>query len=86
MFTVVFLRDATERAVKTAAQTLLAYFGAGAFDVLAADWVGGLSLAAGGAVLSVLTSLVSLPVAGNGTASLVADVVDDTPGRHAAAD
>ncbi len=83
MFTRVFWRDTAERAVKTAAQTAVAYVSAaGALDVLAVDWASGLSLAGGAAVLSVLTSLGSLPIGRNGTASLVPQVV--RRGRHAA--
>lgn len=70
-----FAADVGERAIKTAAQTLLAYFGAGALDVLHADWSAGLSLAAGASVLSLLTSLASLPYGKGGTASLTAAVV-----------
>jgi hypothetical protein len=77
-----FIRDAAERALKTAAQALLGFFGVGLLDVINADWTGGLSIALGAAVLSVLTSIVSLPISGNGTASLVNEVTDS--GKHAA--
>ncbi len=69
-----FFADAAERAVKTFAQTLLAYFGAGALDVLSADWGEALSVAAGAVVLSVLTSLLSVKFGHSGTASLTTAV------------
>jgi len=77
-----FIKDAVERAVKTAAQTLLAYFGADAFDVLNANWGNALSVAAGATVLSVLTSLLSLRLGNSGTASLTTAV--EPSGKHAA--
>jgi len=61
MFTLAFWKAATERAVKTGAQSVLtAYFvGDVALNAFQADWVnmGGIGL--GGVVLSVLTSLAS---------------------------
>ena len=68
-----FWSGAAERAVKTAAQTLLALLGAGALDVLHVPWTGGLSVAAGAAVLSLLTSIVSAPASPTGSPSLVQD-------------
>lgn len=63
MFTVEFLQRAAERAVKTAAQVaVLVLVGseipANGFDVVNADWAVVGSYAAGGAVLSVLTSVI----------------------------
>lgn len=73
LFTRTFWLDATERAVKTAAQSALLAVGADkVLDVMAADWAAVGSFALGGAVLSLLTSVVSAPVAsGTGPASLV---------------
>lgn len=79
-----FARDAIERAIKTFAQTLLAYFGASALDVLNADWGNALSVSAGAVVLSVLTSLLSVKLGNSGTASLTTAV--EPAGRHAAPD
>lgn len=88
-----FAKDAIERAVKTFAQALLAYFGAGAVNVLTADWGEALAVAGTAAFLSVLTSLGSLKLGNSGTASATAavrpaghTVVPQTPGRpdHAA--
>ena len=76
-----FVADAAERAVKSFAQGVLATFGAGALDVLNADWGSALSLGAGAAVLSVLTSLLSVRFGNSGTASLTSAV--EPAGRHA---
>lgn len=74
MWTVEFWRATAERAVKTAAQVLLAYFGAqlvSAFDV---DWYRALGIALGAAFLSVLMSLASSQVGPvKGTPSLVGE-------------
>jgi hypothetical protein len=74
VFTVTFWVDAAERAVKTAAQSvLLAGFAsdAGPVNLFEFDWQAGLGFAAGGAVVSLLTSLASAPFGSPGTASLV---------------
>lgn len=71
----VFITDAAERAIKTFAQTLLAYFGADALDVLQANWPNALSVALGAVVLSALTSLLSLKLGNSGTASATDAVV-----------
>lgn len=57
MFTVPFWKAAAERAIKTFAQTLVVLLGAGRVDVLAIDWPQALSLSAGAALVSVLTSI-----------------------------
>jgi hypothetical protein len=57
MFTIEFVARATERAVKTAAQTAVSLLGANAVDVLVVDWAQIASVSAGAAVVSVLTSL-----------------------------
>jgi hypothetical protein len=85
LFTVTFWVDAAERAVKTAAQSvLLAGFAsdAGPVNLFEFDWEAGLGFAAGGAVLSLLTSLVSAPLGESGTAS----VLPSPPGPEAPAD
>jgi hypothetical protein len=69
------LADIAERAAKTAAQVLLAYFAVGQLDAFHADWGKALSLAAGAAILSVLSSLASLPMGQPGTASATSSVV-----------
>jgi hypothetical protein len=50
-----------ERAAKTAAQTLIAVWGAQSFNVIAANWQSVLTVALGAAAMSVLTSLAGLP-------------------------
>lgn len=88
MFTRSFWLQTAERAVKTAAQAVLVVWGVGdrVLNVLTLDWRLGLGVAAGGALLSVLTSLVSAGVGPSDTPSVV-DVVgagqDDDGGRHA---
>jgi hypothetical protein len=59
MFTVVFWKEATERALKTFAQFILTLGVAGTFNVLNVDWTTNLGIALGGALLSYATSIVS---------------------------
>jgi hypothetical protein len=59
MWTSAFWMATAERAVKTAAQVLLVYLGADAVDAFAVSWERAGSIAAGAAVLSVLTSIAS---------------------------
>ncbi len=67
-----FWLEALDRAVKSAAQSVLLLWGAAeAFDLFAADFVSVGGLALGAAVLSVLTSVVSAPMNQKGTASLI---------------
>lgn len=67
-----FWADAVERAIKSFAQAIILALGAGAVNVLTADWqtVGGAGLS--GALLSLLTSIASgvSPLGTSGTASL----------------
>lgn len=72
MFTRFFWKELFERAVKTAAQTLILAVGAAqGFDLFTADWktLGG--AAAGGFVLSVISSVASAPFGDPGSPSLV---------------
>lgn len=57
MTTLKFWKAATERAIRTAAQSMLAVLGVGATGVLDAPWVGAASVAGMAAVLSLLTSI-----------------------------
>lgn len=70
-----FAVDTTERAVKTFAQALAAYFGAGAINVLSADWGEALTVSVTAAFLSALSSLASLKLGHKGTASATDAVV-----------
>lgn len=78
MRTSAFWLDAAERALKTAAQTLLALWGTDGLDLLSVSWGPALSVAGGAALLSVLTSIASSRVGDPGTASVVV-----SRGRHA---
>ena len=73
MFTSAFWKDAGERAVKTFAQALLSLFIAGV-TILNIDWTEALAVGATAAVVSILTSIVSVKLGAEGTASLVEDV------------
>ena len=69
MFTLAFWKAATERAVKTAAQTLVLLIGAGTVGITALNWPELLGLAGTAALLSVLTSVVSGATDGNPSAT-----------------
>lgn len=63
MFTWKFWKRASERAGKSAAQAVIgALVVDGVLNVWTVDWKLGLGVAAGGALLSYLTSIVSLPL------------------------
>lgn len=61
MWTKNFWKQTGERAIKSAAQSLLGLWALDGFNVLNADFTLAGGVAAGAAVLSVLTSVVSLP-------------------------
>lgn len=67
------------RAIKTLAQTAAALLGAGAVNVVEADWLTILGISATAAVVSLLTSLAGLPEVGNDVPPLFEDseVVND---------
>ena len=76
MRTRTFWVETGERAVKTLAQAALITFigtdpDAIGFDSAAADWSAVASFAFGGALLSVLTSIISAPMGHRGSPSLV---------------
>lgn len=76
MLTKAFWVGLVDRAIKSFAQALLLLWGADAgFNVLHINVGGALGVAAGAAVISVLTSLVSAPLGESGTTSLL-------PGGH----
>ena len=57
MTTWTWWRATLERAIRTAAQTLVAVLGADAADVLTVDWPAALATAGGAALLAVLTAV-----------------------------
>jgi len=84
MFTLVFWRAVFERGVKTAAQAVvLAIAGDVAFNALTADWLTLAGFAAGGFVVSVLTSIASAALT-DGNPSLGNVEVLEKNGRHEA--
>jgi hypothetical protein len=68
MFTVKFWKDAAERAIRTAAQALLALWATDVAGVLEVDWVQAGSVAALAALMSVLMSIVATNVGDHETA------------------
>jgi hypothetical protein len=75
MFTIKFWKDAGERAIRTAAQALLALWATDVSGVLEVDWVQAASVAALAALTSILMSIVATGVADKGTASFVKEDV-----------
>ncbi len=72
MFNIQWLRDAIERALKSAAQAIVLALGASqGFNLFVADWQNVAGIAAGAAVLSVLTSVISAPLGAKGSASVL---------------
>ena len=63
MYTITFWKDASERAIRTAAQALLALWATDISGVLEVDWTQAGSVAALAAVTSVLCLLLPLAVA-----------------------
>lgn len=72
MFTRAFWAAALERAVKSAAQAVVLFWAVGdvALNLWTVNPTETLGVAAGGAVLSILTSLVSIPVSATNGPSL----------------
>lgn len=72
MLTKAFWLGATDRCVKSFAQALLLLWGADSgFNILDVSVPAAFGLAAGAAVLSLLTSIVSAPAGDTGTTSLL---------------
>ena len=67
MFTIKFWKDAGERAIRTAAQALLALWATDVSGVLTVDWVQAFSVAGLAAITSVLMSIVATNVGDKGT-------------------
>jgi hypothetical protein len=62
MFTITFWKDAAERAIRTAAQAVLALWATDVAGVLEVDWVQAGSVAALAALTSILMSIVATGV------------------------
>ena len=71
MFTAKFWTETLERSIKSAAQAAILVLGAGQVDAITVSWGSVSSFAAGAAILSVLTSLVSAGVGPPESPSLV---------------
>lgn len=59
MFTIEFWRYAGERAIKTVAQSAVAFLGTGSIGLFTIDWTSLASVSLGAGLLSVLTSVIS---------------------------
>jgi hypothetical protein len=68
-----FWKAAGERALKTFAQSLIAYIGVGAVGVLHLNWIPALEVAATATLLSLLTSIVSANMGANDGPSLATE-------------
>jgi hypothetical protein len=68
MFTITFWKDAAERAIRTAAQALLALWATDVSGVLEVDWLQAGSVAALAALTSILMSIVATNVGDHETA------------------
>lgn len=74
MFTRIFWKRSTERALKTAAQAVALGIGTAAgFDAVNADWEYLLSMGLGGVVLSYLSSIISSPIGDDETTPSLVD-------------
>ena len=71
MWTIGFWKESVERAIKTAAQTAVAFFVVGETGVADVDWATVAGIAAVAALVSVLTSLASAPFGPADSPSLV---------------
>jgi hypothetical protein len=71
MFTKAFWTAALERSVKTAAQAAIAIVSVGAVSVLDVDWQAVAGVSGTAALVSVLTSLGSIPLSNGNSPSLV---------------
>ena len=75
MFTKAFIIAAAERAIKTAAQIAVATITANATGLLDADWVAIGSVSGLAAVVSVLTSIASGAITGDGPSLTHAETI-----------
>jgi len=84
MFSVAFWKASFERALKTTAQSVLLALGAsdvGPANLFEADWQNLVGFAVSGAVLSVLSSIISVPLSdGNGPSLAPAAEIESNSG------
>lgn len=59
MFTLQFWNYAGERAIKTIAQSAVAFLGTGTIGLFTIDWTSLLSVSLGAGLLSILTSIIT---------------------------
>ena len=71
MYTLTFWKDAAERAIRTAAQALLALWATDVSGVLAVDWVQAGSVAALAALMSLLMSVAATGTGSQDSASTI---------------
>ena len=71
MYTITFWKDAAERAIRTAAQALLALWATDVSGVLAVDWVQAGSVSALAALTSILMSIAATGVGNSQDASAI---------------
>ena len=69
MYTITFWKDAAERAIRTAAQVLVAFFGVNTFGILEVDWAQAGSVAALAALTSLLMSVAATGAGSQDSAS-----------------
>lgn len=79
MFDSRFWIAASERAVKTFAQTLVALIGTGAVGVLEIDWLQMLSISATATILSILSSVASSNFGSHPGPSLADETIEPDP-------
>jgi hypothetical protein len=79
MFSAIFWKQAVERAVKSAAQALIGLWIGDGFNAWTIDVKLASGVAGGAALLSVLTSVVSLPLGQQDSPSLVETDQQSTP-------
>ena len=72
MWTLMFWKEAAERALKTGAQALVLGLGLGeGLNIFDMDWMLALGFLLGGVLLSILTSVISAPIGKKGSASSI---------------
>lgn len=73
MFSLAFLEDAAERAIRTFAQGVLGAIGAGTVSIIDVDWAQAAGIGGLAAVVSLLMSIVATGVGNRGDASFLGE-------------